>query len=267
MEIHLLTLFPGFFGSPFEESLMGKAAREGRIDLRVHDLREWTHDRHRTADDYAFGGGPGMVLKPEPFFEALESLRERDRLSDSAPVILTTPQGMRFDQAAARALAEEEQLVILCGRYRGVDERVREVLVTHEYSVGDVILNGGEAAALVMVEAITRLLPGAMSDPASAVADSFERGLLDHPHYTRPAEYRGLRVPEVLLSGNHAAIEAWRREAALKRTWERRPDLLEGAPLTDEERRYIDRLRSGEGEGAVGAPQPRGRGEPTGGRK
>jgi tRNA (guanine37-N1)-methyltransferase len=187
-----------------------------------------------------------MVLKPEPFFEAVETLCAKEGLLPSAPVILTSPQGRPFDQQAATELALEEQIVILCGRYRGVDERVREALVTHEFSVGDLILNGGEAAALVMVEAITRLLPGAMGDPTSGDADSFVSGLLDHPHYTRPAEYRDMEVPEILLSGNHAAIDDWRRRQSLKRTFERRPDLLENAPLTDEDAEYLDQLRSGD---------------------
>lgn len=248
MIIHILTLFPGYFAGPVEAGLLGKAVADGRVGLCVHDLRKWTHDRHGTADDYAFGGGPGMVLKPEPFFEAIETLRNEEGLADSAPVLLTTPQGRPFDQEAAGDVANSQDFVILCGRYRGIDERVREALVTREYSVGDLILNGGEAAALVMVEAVTRLLPGAMGDAASAEGDSFQSGLLDHPHYTRPAEYRGMRTPDVLLSGDHAAIEAWRRREALKRTLERRPDLLEGALLTEDDLRYLEELRSGGGE-------------------
>ncbi len=244
MIIHVLTLFPEFFESPLSASLLGRAGEEGTVEVRVWDLRRWTHDRHRTADDYPFGGGPGMVLKPEPFFEALDELRE-EGLPEGTPVILTTPQGRPFRQEDAHELASAEQLVFLCGRYRGVDERVRTGLVNREFSVGDVVLNGGEAAALVMVEATVRLLPGVVGDPASSAADSFESGLLDHPHFTRPAEYRGRKVPEVLLSGHHAEIESWRRRQRLERTLERRPDLLESAALTDQERAELEELRSG----------------------
>ncbi len=243
MEVHVLTLFPGYFAGPLDTGLLGRAVDEGAAQVRVRDLREWTHDRHRTADDYAFGGGPGMVLKPEPFFEALESLRDEGLPAD-APVLLTSPQGRIFDSEAARELSAAGTFVILCGRYRGVDERVREALVSHEYSIGDVILNGGEVAALAIIEAVARLEPGAMSDPGSAASDSFATGLLDHPHYTRPASYRGMSVPEVLLSGDHAAIAQWRREGALRATHERRPDLLRTAELTGEERRFLTGLET-----------------------
>jgi len=245
--IHVLTLFPEFFEGPLSASLLGRAGEEGKVAVRVYDLRRWTHDRHRTADDYPFGGGPGMVLKPAPFFEAMDELRE-EGLPGGSQVILTTPQGRPFRQQDARELAGEEEFVILCGRYRGVDERVRQGLVTREYSVGDVILNGGEAAALVLIEATVRLLPGVVGDPASAAADSFESGLLDHPHYTRPAEYRGRKVPEVLLSGHHAEIEAWRRRKRLERTLARRPDLLESVELSPEDREHLEELSSGPGE-------------------
>jgi tRNA (guanine37-N1)-methyltransferase len=251
MRVHILTLFPEYFESPLRAGLMGRAVDGDILQVVVHDLRAWTHDRHGTADDYAFGGGPGMVLKPEPFFEALDELRAAG-LDGAAPVVLTSPQGRLFDQASARELAATGEWVVLCGRYRGVDERVREALVTHEYSVGDVILNGGEAAALTIVEAAARLLPGAIGDPASAAADSFAESLLDHPHYTRPAEYRGLRVPEVLLSGHHAEIERWRRRQALERTLRRRPDLLEKASLDEADRACLDRLRTAQAEGTEG---------------
>ena len=244
MKIHLLTLFPDYFSSPLSAGLMGKAVTDGLVQISVHDLRNWTHDRHRTADDYAFGGGPGMVLKPEPFFEAMDHLWGEGGVAREAPVILTTPQGRVFDRQAAHELVAAGAFTVLCGRYRGVDERVRQALVTHEYSVGDVILNGGEAAALIMVEATVRLLPGVVGETESAGADSFETGLLDHPHYTRPAEYRGLRVPEVLLSGNHAEIARWRRQMVLERTLARRPDLLDEAKLDAEDRAYIEVLRS-----------------------
>jgi tRNA (guanine37-N1)-methyltransferase len=256
MRVHILTLFPEYFTSPLQAGLMGRAVDGDLLQVIVHDLRSWTHDRHGTADDYAFGGGPGMVLKPEPFFEAMEGLRAAG-LDVNAPVVLTSPQGRLFDQEAARALAATAEWVVLCGRYRGVDERVREALVTHEYSVGDVILNGGEAAALTIVEAAARLLPGALGDPASAEADSFAGGLLDHPLYTRPAEYRGRKVPEVLLSGNHAEIERWRRRQALERTLRRRPDLLEKASLDEADRAYLDRLRAMPAEGTKGTGEAR----------
>ncbi len=241
MVVHVLTLFPDYFRSPLEAGLLGKGVAGGMLSVMVHDLRSWTHDRHGTADDYAFGGGPGMVLKPEPFFEAYDELRN-DGLSVDAEVVLTTPQGALFDQAAARELSGMEEFVIVCGRYRGIDERVRTALVTREYSVGDVILNGGEGAALLIIEAVARLLPGALGDPASAAADSFETGILDHPHYTRPPEYRGMEVPGTLLSGDHGAIAQWRRREALKMTLERRPDLLRSAPLSDEDREYLKEL-------------------------
>lgn len=242
MDIHILTLFPGYFDSPLGIGLLGKAITDGLLNVHVHDLRKWTHDKHATADDYPFGGGPGMVMKPEPFFEAVESLKE-EGLAREAPVLLTTPQGRIFDQAATKELAGHTGFLIMCGRYRGIDERVRESLVTHEYSIGDVILNGGEGAALIVIEAVARLIPGVIKEPASAAADSFEAGLLDHPHYTRPSDYRGKVVPEVLTSGDHGAIERWRRREALKRTLERRPDLLETAPLSEEDRLYLAELR------------------------
>ncbi|MFC1543853.1 tRNA (guanosine(37)-N1)-methyltransferase TrmD [Gemmatimonadota bacterium] len=252
MKIHLLTLFPDYFSSPLSEGLMGKAIEDGLAEIHIHDLRKWTHDRHRTADDYAFGGGPGMVLKPEPFFEAMDHLGESEGFPPGAPVILTTPQGRRFDRDAAHELAAGTGFAVLCGRYRGVDERVRQALVTHEYSVGDVILNGGEAAALLMVEATVRLLPGVVGEAESAGADSFETGLLDHPHYTRPAEYRGMRVPDVLLSGHHAEIALWRRRMVLERTLARRPDLIEDAELDADDRAYLEVLRSRKGDATAG---------------
>jgi len=244
MDIHIVSLFPDYFTSPLEAGLLGKAIDQELVNLKVHNLREWTHDVHGTADDYPFGGGPGMVLKPEPFFEAYDQLLD-EGLDKGAPVVLTTPQGGMFDREAAMEFSECSQFTILCGRYRGIDERVREALVTHEFSVGDVILNGGEAAALVIVEAVARLLPGSMGDPESAECDSFSQGLLDHPLYTRPSEYREMEVPEVLLSGNHGEIDVWRRKEALKRTSERRPDLLENTPLSDEDREYLSTIADG----------------------
>lgn len=241
MDIHILTLFPDYFASTLAAGLLSKAIEDGLVGPQVHDLRQWTADRHGTADDYPFGGGPGMILKPEPFFEAYDDLLGRG-LDPDSPVVLTTPQGRLFDQQAALELSECSEFIILCGRYRGVDERVRQTLVTHEYSVGDVILSGGEAAALVIVEAVTRLLPGSMGDPESAEGDSFTSGLLDYPHYTRPSVYRDMEVPYVLLSGNHGEVNKWRRRQALKKTFERRPDLLEQIQLDEVEREYLEGL-------------------------
>jgi tRNA (guanine37-N1)-methyltransferase len=221
MRIDVFTIFPAIFESPLRESLLGRAIGQGLLDVRVHDLREWSNDRHRTVDDAAFGGGPGMVMKPEPFFAAVESLDP-----DRGRVLLLSPAGRRLDQAFVRELAGEEHLSLLCGRYEGVDERVVEWLPAEEVSIGDYVLAGGEVPALVVIEAVTRLVPGVIGKEESHERDSFaEPGLLDHPQYTRPAEFRGMVVPEVLLSGDHGAIERWRREAAREKTRRNRPDL------------------------------------------
>ena len=225
MRIDILTIFPGIFESPLRESLLGKAIAAGLLDVRVHDIREHASGRHRQVDDEPYGGGPGMVMKPEPIFAAVEALGPGERR-----IILLSPAGRRLDQALVRELAAEPWLVLICGRYEGVDERVVEGLPAEELSIGDYVLSGGELPALVVVEAVARLVPGVIGREESHERDSFgPEGLLDHPHYTRPAEFRGMRVPEVLLSGNHAEIERWRREAALEKTRRNRPDLLEGA--------------------------------------
>ena len=217
----MFTIFPAIFGSPLRESLLARAIGQGLLDIRVHDLREWSEDRHRTVDDAAYGGGPGMVMKPEPFFAAVESLDP-----DRGRVLLLSPAGRRLDQALVRELASEEHLTLLCGRYEGVDERVVQALPAEEISIGDYVLAGGEVPALVIIEAITRLVPGVIGKEESHERDSFtETGLLDHPQYTRPAEFRGMAAPEVLLSGDHGAIERWRREAAQEKTRRNRPDL------------------------------------------
>lgn len=223
MRIDVLTIFPGIFESPLRESLLGKAIEAGLLDVRLHDIRDSTTDKHRQVDDESYGGGPGMVMKPEPVFAAVEALGE-----GSKRVLLLSPAGRRLDQALVRELAAEPWLVLICGRYEGVDERVVEGLPAEEVSIGDYVLSGGEVPALVLLEAVTRLVPGVIGREESHERDSFgpER-VLDHPHYTRPAEFRGLRVPDVLLSGNHAEIERWRREAALEKTRRNRPDLLE----------------------------------------
>jgi len=223
VRIDVVTIFPGIFESPLRESLLGRAIEAGLLDVRVHDLRDSTSDKHRQVDDESYGGGPGMVLKPEPVFSAVESLGAGERRT-----LLLSPAGRRLDQAFARELAAEPWLVLICGRYEGVDERVVEGLPAEEVSIGDYVVAGGEVPALVVLEAVTRLVPGVIGREESHKQDSFGHdGLLDHPHYTRPAEFRGMRVPQTLLSGNHAEIERWRREAALEKTRRNRPDLLE----------------------------------------
>ena len=223
MRIDVVTIFPGIFESPLRESLLGRAIEAGLLDVRVHDLRDSTSDRHRQVDDESYGGGPGMVLKPEPVFAAVESLGAGVRRT-----LLLSPAGRRLDQDLARELAVEPWLVLICGRYEGVDERVVEGLPAEEVSIGDYVVAGGEVPALVVLEAVTRLVPGVIGRGESHEQDSFgDEGVLDHPHYTRPAEFRGMRVPETLLSGNHQEIERWRREAALEKTRRNRPDLLE----------------------------------------
>ena len=230
MRIDILSIFPEFFRGPFDASLLGRARAAGRIALTVHDLRRWTDDVHRTVDDAPFGGGAGMVMKPEPFFEAVESLY--GSIEQRPRTVALTPRGRPFTQSDARVLAREEQLLILCGRYEGIDERVHQVIATDEISIGDYVLAGGEVAACVIVEALARLLPGVMGNAASAREESFgEDRLLEYPQYTRPAEYRGLRVPDVLRSGDHGRIARWRRQQALARTRAVRPDL----PVADDE--------------------------------
>ena len=221
MKVDVLTLFPAMFAGPLDESIISRARESGRLELAIHDLRDWTHDRHRTVDDEPYGGGPGMVLKPEPIFEAIEALT-----NDTTQVVMLTPQGESFGQPKARALSAHEHLLLLCGSYEGFDERIR-TRVHHEISIGDYVLTNGALPAMVVIDAVTRLLPGVLGDDASSVEESFSENTLDYPQYTRPAEYRGLEVPEVLQNGNHAAIEQWRREQAEQRTRERRPDLLE----------------------------------------
>ena len=233
MKIDVVTIFPALF-EPFREtSLLGAARRAGIVELAVHDLRDWTADRHRTVDDAPYGGGPGMVMRPEPLVAAIEALAGSKEDGREARVILLSPQGRRFDQAWAAALARERHLVLVCGRYEGVDQRAIDLAVDEEASIGDYVLAGGEVPAMVVIEAVTRLLPGVLGNPASAEIESFERGLLEGPQYTRPARYRGLEVPAVLRSGDHAAIARWRAEQARERTRRRRPDLLGAAAGED----------------------------------
>jgi tRNA (guanine37-N1)-methyltransferase len=221
MKIDVLTLFPAMFAGPLDESIIKRARQAGLLDLQLHQLRDWTHDRHKTVDDRPFGGGPGMLLKPEPIFEAVESLqREKTR------VVLMSPSGRKFNQAIARELAQQEHLLIVTGHYEGFDERIRERLADDELSIGDYVLTNGALPAMVVIDTVTRLLPGVLGDDTSSTEESFSHGLLEYPQWTRPAEFRGMKVPDVLVSGNHAEIAKWRAEQAKKRTQEQRPDLI-----------------------------------------
>ena len=226
LHIHLVTGFPKLVRSPLEDSIIRRAQMKGLVKIDVYDLRQYTYDKHHQIDDYPYGGGPGMVLKPEPIFRCVRDIQKRFRLEKPRTVLLT-PDGQTYDQRKAEELSRERHLILISGHYKGVDERVRQALVTDEISIGDYVLSGGELPALVIIDSVVRLVPGVLSDYDSAATDSFSTGLLDHPHYTRPEEYEGMRVPDVLLSGHHAEIARWRREQALERTRERRPDLYE----------------------------------------
>ena len=230
MHIDIFTLFPEMFQGPFNFSILKRAIDHGLVSMNIHNIRDYTHDKHHTVDDYAYGGGAGMILKPEPIFEAVESIKSNIKPEiGELPVILLTPQGRLFSQQIAQELSAYSHLILICGRYEGVDERVREHLVTDEISIGDYVLSGGELAAMVVVDTVVRLLPGVLGSEASLMEDSHVDGLLEYPQYTRPVEYRGWSVPEVLLSGNHAQIAKWRREQSIQRTSERRPELLDKA--------------------------------------
>jgi len=253
MRFDVITIFPEFFTSILEHGLLKRAIASGHAVIRLHDLREYTDDRHRTVDDRPFGGGPGMVFKPEPIFRAVEALRSEVQ-EKSFPVILLSPQGRLLTQAVAEELSQAARLVLICGRYEGVDERVAENLATDEISIGDFVLSGGELAAAVVIEATIRLLPGVLGNEESRQQDSFAvpagrpsadgHGLLDCPHYTRPAEFRNWKVPDVLLSGDHEQIRLWRRRRALEKTWRRRPDLLAQVSLSEEDRRWLEALKT-----------------------
>jgi tRNA (guanine37-N1)-methyltransferase len=245
LRVDVVTIFPRMVEAPVSDGIVRRAVEAGLARIDVHDLRGFTGDKHRTVDDAPFGGGPGMVMKAEPFFRALEAVLREGRGPGTA-VVLLSPRGKPFDQATAARYAGLSRLVLLCGRYEGIDERVREALATEEVSLGDFVLTGGEVAALAVVEATVRLLPGALGDEGSAGADSFAAGLLDHPHYTRPAELRGVPVPEVLLSGDHERIRRWRRKEALRATRARRPELLPQAPLTAEDQRLLREIEDEE---------------------
>ena len=238
MRIDILCLFPGMFTSPFNESIIKRAREQGLVNIMIHNIRDYTHDKHNTVDDYPYGGGPGMVLKPEPIFEAAEAVKRQPGVSEM-PIILLTPQGRLFSQSVAQELALHPQLMLICGHYEGLDERVCEHLATDEISIGDYVLSGGELAALVVVDAIARLIPGVLGSQDSAGSDSHSNGLLEYPQYTRPDVYQDWQVPSVLLSGNHGEIAQWRRRQAILRTAKRRPDLLEKGNICDEERKWI----------------------------
>ena len=240
MLFQILTTFPGIIEAAAGESIIGKARQKGLIDVEAVNLRDFTADKHRTTDDSPFGGGPGMVMKPEPVFDAVESLVSRR--PGKARIMLMTPQGRRFDQSMAEELVRESHIIMICGRYEGIDERVREFLVTDEVSIGDYVLTGGELPALVVMDAVARLVPGVLGDESSPESETFSSGLLEYPQYTRPAEFRQYKVPEVLLSGNHEEIRKWRRAQSLERTLKKRPDLLESASLTKEDRRILEGL-------------------------
>ncbi len=240
MIFHVVTLFPELLESPLRESILGRALKQGLIEVESHNLRNWAEGRHLTTDDAPYGGGDGMVMKPEPFYRAVTELKER---TPAARVLLMTPQGVPFQQHHAKRLSTEDGLIFLCGRYAGFDERIRTTLVDEEFSIGDFVLTGGELPALVMIDAIARYVPGVLGSSDSVTSDSFSDGLLEYPQYTRPPEFNGVAVPEVLLSGDHGRINAWRREQQLLRTLLRRPDLLEKVDLSAADRRIIERLQ------------------------
>jgi tRNA (guanine37-N1)-methyltransferase len=242
MEVDILTLFPAMFQGPMSESMIKRAIEAGYLTVRIHNLRDWTTDKHHVTDDYPYGGGAGMVMKPEPVFAAVEAVLTMASVEPRPPVVLMTPHGRPFTQAVAHDLSRHPRLIIVCGHYEGVDERVREHLVTDEISIGDYVLTGGELPAMVVLDTVARLVPGVL-DPGSLGEESHSAGLLEYPQYTRPPEFRGWSVPDVLLSGNHGAIARWRRREALKRTLQRRPDLLATLDLSMDEQQYLDELR------------------------
>ncbi|NLY80298.1 MAG: tRNA (guanosine(37)-N1)-methyltransferase TrmD [Lysinibacillus sp.] len=240
MNIHVLSLFPEMFTGVFGSSILKKAQEKGLVNLQVSNIRDFSDNKHKQVDDYPYGGGAGMVLKPEPVFQAVETITEGRK----PRILLMCPQGERFTQKKAEELSKEEELVFLCGHYEGYDERIREYLVTDEISIGDFVLTGGEIPAMAVIDAVVRLIPGVLGQEDSHIHDSFSTGLLEHPHYTRPQDFRGMKVPDVLLSGNHKKIEEWRMEQSLKRTFERRPDLLEQMELTPKQKEFIESLKA-----------------------
>ena len=247
MKFDIVTIFPRMVEAGLAEGVISRGVERGLLDIKVHDLREYTVDRHRSVDDEPYGGGPGMVMKPEPMARAVEDIRARRGEPDT--VVLLSPQGRRFSQGEAARMSALRHVALLCGRYEGMDERIRTLVATEELSIGDYVLSGGELPALVIVDAVSRLVQGVVGDADSVEGDSFSRGLLDYPHYTRPAAFEGREVPEVLLSGHHADVRRWRKRQALMRTLERRPELLAGAALDDEERKLLEELRKEGGAG------------------
>ena len=244
MKFDIVTIFPGMVRAGLTDGVVGRGVERGLLDVQIHDLRDYTTDRHRSVDDVPYGGGPGMVMTPEPWLRAVETIRASRGVPDT--VVLLSPQGRRFTQADAVRLSGLGHVALLCGRYEGIDERIRQLVTSEELSIGDYVLSGGELAALVIVDAVGRLVPGVVGDRRSVDEDSFSRGLLDHPHYTRPADVSGHRVPDVLLSGHHEEVRRWRRKMAIQRTLERRPELLEVAVLDDEQRALLDEIRKQE---------------------
>jgi tRNA (guanine37-N1)-methyltransferase len=242
MQIDILTLFPEMFSGVFGQSILQKAAEKSAVNYNVVNFREFADNKHSTVDDYPYGGGAGMVLKPQPIFDAVASLREKAN-SKYPRVILLCPQGGRYEQRKAEELAKEDHLIFICGHYEGYDERIREHVVTDEISIGDYVLTGGELGAMVVVDSVVRLLPEVLGNQESHMKDSFSTGLLEHPHYTRPADFRGMKVPDVLISGNHKFIEEWRNKEALRRTLLRRPDLLEKIELTNEQEKWLNEVK------------------------
>jgi tRNA (guanine37-N1)-methyltransferase len=244
MQFEVFTLLPEVFSPYLESSILQRARQRGLIEVHVHNIRDYTHDKHHTTDDIPYGGGGGMVMKPEPIFDAVESiLGLRLRKSQDVPIILLTPQGRVFNQRIAQELSAREKIALICGRYEGVDERIRTHLVTDEISIGDYVLTGGELPALILIDAISRHIPDVLGDPDGASDDSHASGLLEYPHYTRPPEFRGWAVPEVLLSGDHAKINQWRREQSLRRTLERRPDLFDKAELSEADKKLLEQIK------------------------
>jgi len=259
MQFEVFTLLPEIFPPYLDNSIMKRARERGLINVRVYNIRDYTHDKHHTTDDTPYGGGGGMVMKPEPIFEAIESVlglssalsevegqgevESQPKPDSSIPIILLTPQGRVFNQSIAQELSQHSRIILLCGRYEGIDERIREHLVTDEISIGDYVLTGGELPALILIDAISRLLPDVLGDPTGAQDDSHAMGLLEYPHYTRPPEFRGWKIPDVLLTGAHAKIDKWRREQALLRTFNKRPDMLEKADLTKEDKKFVEGLK------------------------
>jgi tRNA (guanine37-N1)-methyltransferase len=245
MQFEVFTLLPEVFSPYLESSILKRASDRGLINVRLHNIREYTHDKHHVTDDTPYGGGGGMVMKPEPIFEAVESVLglnsppSQPQSDSHIPIILLTPQGRVFTQRVAEEYSQHEHIALICGRYEGVDERIREHLVTDEISIGDYVLTGGELPAMIVIDAVSRLIPGVLGDPTGAQDDSHSMGLLEYPHYTKPAEFRGWKVPEILQSGNHAKIEQWRREQSLLRTFNKRPDMLEKAELTKEDLKFL----------------------------